>query len=261
MPHSIDRSGDAPVVAKVFGLYARVAMEDNTKLLWIVDRLLERYGVPAIQQTNPIEELVLTILSQNTTDTNRDRAYESLMSRFANLEDVRNASLEDVASAIQIGGLQQQKARSIQAALDRIHATRGGLDLGFLSDLSLQEALRWLLELPGVGPKTAGIVLLFSFDRPVFPADTHIRRVMHRIGLVPERGDPHPKLNNLLPTDPILMQHLHVLTIRLGREICHPRKPRCGVCPLQAECSWSRDHGVEHEDGVTSPQHTGGSHP
>lgn len=259
MTHAIDRSGEAPVALGNAGVYARSAMDDNTKLFWIADRLIESYGIPDVQPQDPIENLVLTILSQNTNDTNRDRAFQSLMTRFKTLESVRVAPETEVAAAIQIGGLHRQKARSILAALDRIITARGSLDLGFLSDLALSDALSWLLALPGVGPKTAGIVLLFSFNRPVFPADTHIRRVMSRAGLVPERGDPHPRLNELLPADSILMQRLHLLTIRLGREICHPRKPECSRCPLRPECPWSRSHGLDHEDVVTSRYHEGGS--
>lgn len=234
-------------------------MNDNTKITWIADRLIETYGAPTVRHLNAIENLVLTILSQNTNDTNRDRAFESLMKRFRTFEDVRVASLGDIASAIQIGGLQQQKARSIREALNRIVQTRGRLDLEFLNDLAPHDALRWLLELPGVGSKTAGIVLLFSFDRPVFPADTHIRRVMSRMGLVPERGDPHPLLNQLLPADPLLMQRLHLLTIRLGRETCRPKKPDCERCPLHSECVWTCSHDAEHGNAVTLDK--GGIHP
>jgi len=236
-------------------------MNDNAKISWVAARLIECYGVPAVRPHDPIENLVLTILSQNTNDKNRDRAFESLMTRFETLESVRTSLLEDIASAIQIGGLHQQKARSIKEALNRIVKTCGRLDLEFLNDFTLKDALHWLLELPGVGPKTAAIVLLFSFDRPVFPADTHIRRVMSRLGLISERGDPHPRLNELLPSDPILMQQLHLLTIRLGREICHPRKPECEQCPLQLECAWTQKHGPGGKDGVTSSTDKGGTNP
>ena len=259
MLHGIDPSGETPVVPGAIGLYARTEMNDNTKITWIADRLIETYGAPTVRHLNAIENLVLTILSQNTNDTNRDRAFESLMKRFRTFEDVRVASLGDIASAIQIGGLQQQKARSIREALNRIVQTRGRLDLEFLNDLAPHDALRWLLELPGVGSKTAGIVLLFSFDRPVFPADTHIRRVMSRMGLVPERGDPHPLLNQLLPADPLLMQRLHLLTIRLGRETCRPKKPDCERCPLHSECVWTCSHDAEHGNAVTLDK--GGIHP
>ncbi len=235
-------------------------MKDNAKIIWIADRLIESFGAPTIQPIDPIENLVLTILSQNTSDVNRDRAFESLIRQFGTLEDVRAASLADIASAIQIGGLHHQKSRSICEALNRIMNARGGLDLAFLNDLPLPEALSWLLALPGVGPKTAGIVLLFSFDRPVFPADTHVRRVLSRMGLIPERGDPHPRLNEILPADSTLMQRLHLLTIRLGREVCHPRKPECKRCPLRSKCVWTQLYGPTSEDEVTSSTDKGGTH-
>lgn len=233
-------------------------MDDDTKILWVAERLIETFGAPTTQLQDPIGNLVLTILSQNTNDTNRDRAFESLMKLYGTFENVLAASLGDIADAIQIGGLHQQKARSIQTALDRIMSARGRLELAFLNELPLQEALEWLLELPGVGPKTASIVLLFSFNRPVFPADTHIRRVMSRMGLIPERGDPHPRLNKILPSDSTLMQRLHLLTIRLGREVCHPRKPACERCPLQSKCIWTQKHGLANEDRVTSSPDEGG---
>jgi endonuclease III len=234
-------------------------MDDGTKILWVADRLIAHFGAPTIQSHDPVETLVLTILSQNTNDTNRDRAFASLMKRFGTLEQVQDAPQNDVATAIRIGGLHHQKAASIQRALMRIASVRGRLDLSFLADLSLDESLDWLLALPGVGPKTAGIVLLFSFSRPVFPADTHIRRVMSRLGLVSGRGDPHPRLNELLPSDPILMQRLHLLTIRLGREICHPRNPECSRCPLRGECEWTKAHGPARANRVTSATSRGGT--
>lgn len=234
-------------------------MNDAAKITWIASRLIEFYGVPTVQIIDPIENLVLTILSQNTNDVNRDRAFASLMKRFGTFEAVGAASQKDIASTIQIGGLQQQKARSIDAALGRIMNECGRLDVAFLNDLRLEDALSWLLALPGVGPKTAGIVLLFSFDRPVFPADTHIRRVMNRMGLVPEGGDPHQRLNKLIPADSLLMQRLHLLTIRLGREVCRPRKPDCARCPLCSECVWTQVHGSTNQDEVTSQFDKGGT--
>ena len=255
-----NRSGGTPVVLKVIAIYPRIAMNDVAKIAWIATRLIEQFGTPEIESLDPVENLVLTILSQNTNDVNRDRAFASLMATFATFEQVRVAPLSEIAAAIQIGGLQQQKSRSIRQTLERIVNERDGLELTFLNELSLSDALKWLTALPGVGPKTAGIVLLFSFNRPYFPADTHIRRIMSRMGLVPERGDPHSRLNKLLPADPILMQQLHLLTIRLGRELCHPRKPECGSCSLRPQCLWTHAHGSTSEDRVTSPIEKGGSH-
>jgi len=235
-------------------------MDAAAKIIWIANRLIGQYGAPEIEILDPIENLVLTILSQNTTDINRDRAYASLMKTFKTFNQIRLAPTAEIAAAIQVGGLQQQKSRSIHKALEQIMNERGSLDLAFLNELSLSDALQWLTGLSGVGPKTAGIVILFSFHRPFFPADTHIRRIMSRMGLVPEQGDPHPRLNKLLPADPVLMQRLHLLAIRLGRELCHPRKPECERCPLQPGCLWMRTHGSITEDAVTSPIEKGGSH-
>jgi len=221
-------------------------MDAAAKIIWIANRLIGQYGAPEIEILDPIENLVLTILSQNTTDINRDRAYASLMKTFKTFNQIRLAPTAEIAAAIQVGGLQQQKSRSIHKALEQIMNERGSLDLAFLNELSLSDALQWLTGLPGVGPKTAGIVILFSFHRPM--------------GLVPEQGDPHPRLNKLLPADPVLMQRLHLLAIRLGRELCHPRKPECERCPLQPGCLWTRTHGSITEDAVTSPIEKGGSH-
>jgi endonuclease III len=235
-------------------------MDGTLRSRWILKQLVTLYGLPTIDPQDPLHTLVLTILSQNTTDMNRDRAYRSLMERFITLEGIRTAEPGDIASAIQVGGLQHQKALSLQGALRRIADERGALDLSFLRDLPLPDALQWLQSLPGVGPKTAGIVLLFSFGRPYFPADTHVRRVMHRMGLVPERGDPHRLLNTILPDDPSFMQQLHLLTIRLGRDICHPGNPECLRCPLRPKCVWTRTRGSAATNAVMyRPDKVGGT--
>jgi len=225
-------------------------MDAPARINWIAQKLVDAYGPQSIPRQDPVETLVLTILSQNTTDTNRDRAFCSLIETFGDLDKVAEASMDDIASAIRHGGLQQQKAKSIREALAFVVSERGRLDLSFLEELPVDAAMQWLLALQGVGPKTASIVLLFCFDRPTFPVDTHIRRVMRRMGLLNGHGDPHPRLNALLPADPVLMQQLHLLTIRLGREVCHPRNPCCQRCPLRPQCSWT--HGVHTADRVTS---------
>ena len=260
MIHDIGRSADALVALHTIAIYACFVMDSASKITWIADRMIEQFGEVDIEILDPIENLVLTILSQNTTDVNRDRAFASLMETFRTIDRIRVASQDELAAAIQVGGLQHQKARSIRGSLEIIMQERGRLELAFLNDLSLSSALSWLTALPGVGPKTAGIVLLFSLDRPFFPADTHIRRVMSRMGLVPARGDPHLQLNKLFPADPTLMQQLHLLTIRLGRELCHPKKPLCEGCLLRPECLWLQTHGSTSKDAVTSPIAKGGSH-
>ena len=211
-------------------------MNPKEKIDWIAKRLLDRYGEIEIARSDPLVELITTILSQNTNDTNRDRAYRSLMDRFGTFEGIKDAPTEEIAEAIKIGGLHNQKSIRIKNVLERITEERGSLDISFLADLSLDRAMSWLLSFPGVGRKTAGIVMLFSFGKPYFPVDTHIKRVTHRLGLVGEKDDPHKRMNGLLPEDPALMQRLHLQLIRLGREVCHPRKPDCARCPLLGQC-------------------------
>jgi len=221
-------------------------MDATKTALWAFERMRERYGAVPRTPHPPVESLILTILSQNTNDVNRDRAYGSLMDRFGTMTAVRDATTDDVADAIQIGGLHKQKADRIQRVLQRITRERGQLDLGFLADSPLGEAMDWLLKSPGVGNKTAGIVMLFSFGKPYFPVDTHIRRVFTRLGVIRVGEDPHTRMNAVLPQDADIMAPLHLHTIRLGRELCHPRGPECNRdCPLTVHCTWFKEHVAE----------------
>ena len=225
-------------------------MEPRDTAVWLANRLTDHYGAPNVARPDPMESLVLTILSQNTNDANRDRAYASLLERFGTLDAVRGARVDAIGRAIRVGGLHRQKSARIRRILNRIHRERGQLDLAFLGEWDLESAMDWLLASPGVGRKTAGIVMLFSFGRPCFPVDTHIRRVLTRVGLIGPKGDPHKQANALLPQDPSLMASLHLLVIRLGREICHPRRPDCPNCPIRAECNWaSRNPDSEPTSG------------
>ncbi len=211
-------------------------MNSQKNIDWIAQRLLDRYGEVEIARSDPLEELITTILSQNTNDTNRDRAYRSLIERFKTLEGVKDAPVEEIAEAIKIGGLHNQKSIRIKNVLERIVRERGSLDISFLADLPLEQAMNWLLSFPGIGKKTAGIVMLFSFSKAYFPVDTHIARITQRLGLVGPKEDPHKRMNELLPRDPALMQRLHLHLIRLGREVCHPRSPDCSHCPVSEHC-------------------------
>ena len=205
-------------------------------------RLLAFYGQPVWRTPLPaVDELVSTILSQNTNDTNRDRAFESLRRRFQTWEAVREAESGAVVDAIRSAGLANQKGPRIQQVLREITAERGSLDLDFLKALPLEEARAWLMKFKGVGPKTAAIVLLFSLGRPAFPVDTHIYRVTGRLGLRPEGmsvEQAHPHLEALFPPEAYSAAHLNL--IRLGREICAARKPDCPRCPLADICSYAQ---------------------
>ncbi len=213
------------------------------RALKIHKRLLEFYGEPIWRNPlPPIDELVSTILSQNTNDINRDRGFNALRVKFPTWEQVRDAPAEAVIEAIRPAGLANQKGPRIQQVLRSITEERGGLDLSFLGDLPPEEARAWLMRFNGVGPKTAAIVLCFSLGKPAFPVDTHIYRVTGRIGLRPERmtvEQAHPHLESLFPPEAYYAAHLNL--IRLGREICTARRPYCEKCPIVDLCDYGRN--------------------
>ena len=207
-------------------------------MLAIRDRLRELYGRPEQRPHNkPVEELVRTILSQNTSDTNRDVAFGRLRERFPTWEDVRDAPLEDVEEAIRPGGLAYTKAPRIQAALRELG---DGLDLAWLRDAPREKAIGYLTSLPGVGRKTAACVLIFSFGRPEIPVDTHVERVGKRLGLISPNASfdsAHDELRDVVPPEDAY--ELHINLIRHGRLICRPR-PRCDECALRRMCPYWR---------------------
>jgi endonuclease-3 len=204
----------------------------------VLGRLRKRYGelVPP-RRSDPLEELILTVLSQHTSDVNADRAFRSLRAAFPLWEDVVRAPTDAVADAIRSGGLADTKAPRIQAILREILDRRGRFDLTYLRGLADDEARRELLSLPGVGPKSAAVVLSFSLGRDAMPVDTHVHRVTKRLGLVPANASAEKAdriLHELIPQG--LRTELHVALIRLGREICKAPTPRCGICPLKDIC-------------------------
>lgn len=207
-------------------------------------RLLEEYGEPERRdELSPLDELISTILSQNTNDENRDRAFNQLRERFPDWEAVQEADTEQVIEAIRSAGLANQKGPRIQNALEGIARERGELDLDFLKTLAPVEAKNWLMRFKGVGPKTAAIVLLFSLNMPAFPVDTHIHRVTGRLGLRPEKMNAektHTLMERLLPPEAYYAAHLNL--IRHGREICHARKPECERCVLLDICDYGASY-------------------
>ena len=215
-------------------------MELPERALAIHRKLLEFYGPPTWRSPLPaLDELVSTVLSQNTNDANRDRAFEALRRRFPTWEQVRDAEAAEVVAAIRPAGLANQKGPRIQQLLRSISQERGWLDLSFLEKLTTQEARDWLMRFKGVGPKTAAIVLQFSLQKPAFPVDTHIYRVSGRLGLRPAKmsvEQAHEHLAALLPPETYYAAHLNI--IRLGREVCQARRPNCPACPLQAMCDY-----------------------
>jgi endonuclease-3 len=221
---------------------------DTTELAAMVHQLLlEAFGAPVWRpHLPPVDELVSTILSQNTNDRNRDLAFDNMKAIFPGWEDVRDAPIDKLEESIKIAGLSRQKASAIQNALRKITDERGKIELEFLRTKSNSEALNWLKELKGVGPKTAAIVLLFSLNKPAFPVDTHVHRVTGRLGLRPDKMNPE-KAHTFLAEQflPETYYPVHLNLIRLGREICKARRPICQDCPLKSIC---RYYGQKHNE-------------
>jgi endonuclease-3 len=215
-------------------------MADRRRLRRIVERLAAEYGRPVLRPHRaPVDELVLTVLSQNTNDRNRDVAYARLRERFSSWDEVRAAPVAELEDAIRPGGLAPTKSVRIRQILEALDDD----DLSGLEREPLDEARRRLCELPGVGRKTAACVLLFAFGRPDPPVDTHVYRVGTRLGLWAERTPlvaAHDELARLCGDDPEFAYETHVLLIRHGRRTCVARTPCCAECPLRRMCPEGR---------------------
>ena len=205
------------------------------RILW---KLRETYGpVERGPGRPPMDQLVATILSQHTSDSNSDAAFARLKARFPTWEEVLDVDEADLADAIRVGGLANVKAERIPQMLSAVLERRGALEIDFLRDLPLDEAKAWLQELPGVGPKTAAVVLVFALDMPAMPVDTHVYRVSRRLGLVSEKTSvekAHDVLERMLEPGDVF--EFHVLLIRHGRETCKAQRPLCAACVLREDC-------------------------
>lgn len=214
--------------------------EHRERMAQVQDRLRHRFGRPTWHvELAAVDELVCTILSQNTNDINRDKAFQELKERYLSWEAVRDADPAELQYVIRIAGLANQKGPNIQAALRDITAERGEIDLDWLKEMDPEEARSWLVNLRGVGPKTAAIVMVFALGMPAFPVDTHIYRVTGRIGLRPQELDitkTHVYMEQI--ADPSEFGCLHLNLIDLGREICQARKPKCPICPIRDLCQY-----------------------
>jgi endonuclease-3 len=206
-----------------------------------LERLGERYEHPrwAGSRLDPLSELVLTILAQNTADVNSHRAFMLMRERYATGEEVLAAPTAELTDDIRPGGLAPTKAPRIQHVLAEIQDGPHGFDLSFLGSLPVDEARGWLTALPGIGRKTASIVLMFCFDMPALPVDTHVFRVAQRLGLLPPKADlakAHDLLERALQPDE--MYPFHVELIRHGRDTCRAPRPICSLCPLTDICDY-----------------------
>lgn len=207
-----------------------------------VEKVLDAwYGVPDWHEYLPaVDELVCTILSQNTNDINRDKAFVKLKETFSSWEEVRDADPEAVKEAIRIAGLANQKGPNIQAALQYITEEHGEIDLDWLKEKTPEETMNWLTQMKGVGLKTASIVMVFSLDMPAFPVDTHVYRVTGRLDLRPQKMNIDNAHRWFMTSNrPESFGSLHLNIISLGRDFCQARKPKCRTCPVESICQYS----------------------
>ena len=205
-------------------------------------RLVEHYGVWGwVQRREPMHELISTMLSHRTTEADEARAYARMRERFPTWEAVRDAPVDELIEAISPARFPSTKAPNIQKALATIIEERGEASIDFLADLAPEEGLAWLLRRPGVGVKTASLVLLFCFGKPLLPVDTHVHRVSQRVGLIgPKVGSDaaHRILLALLPNDRHTLYAFHINTLRHGQRVCVWGEPRCDRCRLTDLCDW-----------------------
>jgi endonuclease-3 len=210
---------------------------------FIVQNLESTFGVPVPPpKSDALSMLINIVLSQATSDANSERTFRELKNRFPTWEKVLAASEAEIADAIRLGGLANQKARVIKDLLAQIKAARGRLSLKFIEKMPNEAVRDYLLQFRGIGPKTVACTLLFAAHKEVFPLDTHIFRVLRRMGIVPEKitdGKAHKLLDQLVPAGKFYS--LHVNLIRLGRQICRPREPLCEQCPLVEYCDFGQN--------------------
>ena len=214
------------------------ARRPRAKATDVMTQLGEMYGpVKWEPRYNPAEELVYTILSQHTSDINSERAFLNLMAVFGGLEAIADAPEEEIEEAIKSGGLAKQKSVRIKQVLNIVRADLGSFDLSFLGEMPLDEAKAWLKALPGVGPKTAAIILCFSLGMPAMPVDTHIYRVSQRLGLIGKKvsaDKAHDILEPMVSEEDVFAFHMYL--IRHGRQVCKAQRPRCDECVLAWGC-------------------------
>lgn len=218
----------------------------QTKIWEVYQRLLQSYGEqPLKPRREPLHELISTMLSHRTTEQNEALAFERMWQRFGSWPAIRDAPPAELAETIAPATFPEAKAPNIQEVLRRIIEERGEPSLEFLRELPVEEGLVWLMALPGVGIKTASLVLLFCFAKSVLPVDTHVHRVSQRLGLIGPKvsaNAAHKLLLDLLPGEPHILFNFHVALLRHGQRVCVWGTPRCRRCPLQDRCDWYEAH-------------------
>jgi endonuclease-3 len=217
------------------------ALSPQEKIAPIYNALAATYGeLTWTASTDPLSELILTILSQHTSDTNRDRAFDSMRAQFPTWEEVRDAPVDLLTEAIKCGGLANVKAPRIQQVLRQISDERAGeLNLDFIAGMSVDEAKAYLARVRGVGPKTTACVLMFACGMPVMPVDTHVHRVAGRLGLISERtsaDQAHDDLEAIV--EPDRRYNFHIFLIKHGRQVCKAQRPLCEICVISRWCNY-----------------------
>ncbi|MBA3533820.1 MAG: endonuclease III [Ardenticatenales bacterium] len=214
----------------------------DAKAWEVYQRLLATYGErPLVPRRSPMHELISTMLSHRTTQKNEDTAFRQMWDRFGSWEAIRDAPVADLAEAIAPSNFPEAKAPRIQDTLARIIDERGEASIDFIAALDAAAGLRWLMALPGVGIKTASLVLLFCFSKPIMPVDTHLHRVSGRLGFIGPKTSAeaaHRDLLVLLPPEPPVLFNFHVAMLRHGQTLCIWGTPRCAKCPLTDICDY-----------------------
>ena len=219
-------------------------MNLKQKANFISDTLEDMFGTPKWDGAEDVLEcLILTILSQNTTDVSRDKGYIQLKEKFPTWEEVLEADVKDVESSIKIVGLGNQKATTIKNFLTWLKAEYGELSLEFIHEMKTEDALEFLCQHKGIGIKTASVTLSFACGREVFPVDTHILRISKRLELIPQNcsaDKAHYELPKIVPNGKSYPFHMNL--IYFGRQICNARKPLCEQCPLTEHCLYYKEN-------------------
>jgi len=227
-------------------------LSQKQKAMEMYDIFLETYGVRSLKPAHrePMTQLIMTILSQRTTAANEKLAFTRMWDRYGSWEAIRDADVNELTELIAPSNYAEAKAPHIKATLARIIHERGAANIDFLEDLPLQEGLRWLLSLAGVGIKTASLVLLFNFGKLIMPVDTHVHRVSLRTGLIApgtSAEKAHTLLLTLLPSDPHILFNFHVTCLKHGQKICTWNAPKCPHCPIKHLC--------DYYDEIYAPKH------
>ncbi|MCF8259323.1 MAG: endonuclease III [Melioribacteraceae bacterium] len=228
-------------------------MKDRNALIKKINKkLIERFGIPyrAEIPPDPLDMILATILSQNTNDKNSYKAFQNLKTEYETWEKVRTANVASIENAIRVAGLGKQKSNAIKNLLSELFEKRGALSLDFIRDEKSDDALVYLSSFKGIGIKTASCVLLFALEKDVCPVDTHVHRIVNRIGIVSEkdRDKTYFSLNKKFPKG--VAHPFHTNLIRLGRQICKPKNPACKVCPIEKLCNYE----VKNFEDVNIPE-------